>query len=106
MSKDTLQLPKTAFSMKASLPLKEPEILKKWEKNKIFENPKLAILNFTGPGMYTKVMRDYLSKCNKNDYKELDTKFNGNGIFKLNGSQVRYHKEPSYTYLKNKKICL
>ena len=75
-------------------------------KNKIFENPKLAILNFTGPGMYTKVMRDYLLKCNKNDYKELDTKFNGNGIFKLNGSQVRYYKEPSYTYLKNKKICL
>ena len=38
MSKDTLQLPKTSFSMKASLPTKEPEILKKWEKNKIFEN--------------------------------------------------------------------
>jgi len=37
MSKDTLQLPKTAFSMKASLPTKEPEILKKWEKNKIFD---------------------------------------------------------------------
>ena len=37
MSKDTLQLPKTAFSMKASLPIKEPEILKKWEKNKIFD---------------------------------------------------------------------
>ena len=37
MSKDTLQLPKTAFSMKASLPSKEPEILKKWEKNKIFD---------------------------------------------------------------------
>jgi len=37
MSKDTLQLPKTAFSMKASLPIKEPQILEKWEKNKIFE---------------------------------------------------------------------
>ena len=37
MSKDTLQLPKTAFSMKASLPTKEPAILKKWEKNKIFD---------------------------------------------------------------------
>jgi len=37
MSKDTLQLPKTAFSMKASLPTKEPEILKKWEENKTFE---------------------------------------------------------------------
>ncbi len=37
MSKDTIQLPKTVFSMKANLPSKEPEILKKWEKNKIFE---------------------------------------------------------------------
>jgi isoleucyl-tRNA synthetase len=37
MSKDTLQLPKTAFSMKASLPTKEPQILDKWEKNKLFE---------------------------------------------------------------------
>jgi len=37
MSKDTLQLPKTAFSMKASLPTKEPQILEKWEKEKIFQ---------------------------------------------------------------------
>ena len=37
MSKDSLQLPKTAFSMKASLPTKEPEILKKWDQDKIFE---------------------------------------------------------------------
>ncbi len=37
MSKDNLHLPKTAFSMKASLPTKEPLILEKWEKNKIFK---------------------------------------------------------------------
>ncbi|MDB9744719.1 isoleucine--tRNA ligase [Pelagibacteraceae bacterium] len=37
MSKDTLQLPKTAFSMKASLPTKEPQILEKWETDKVFE---------------------------------------------------------------------
>jgi isoleucyl-tRNA synthetase len=37
MSKDNLHLPKTAFSMKAGLPNKEPLILEKWEKNKIFE---------------------------------------------------------------------
>ena len=37
MSKDNLHLPKTTFSMKASLPIKEPLILEKWEKNKIFE---------------------------------------------------------------------
>ena len=37
MSKEYLHLPKTAFSMKANLAKKEPEILKSWEKNKIFE---------------------------------------------------------------------
>ena len=37
MSKDTLQLPKTAFSMKANLSDKEPAILAEWEKNKIYE---------------------------------------------------------------------
>ena len=36
MTKDTLQLPKTAFSMKASLPTKEPQILEKWEKKQNF----------------------------------------------------------------------
>ena len=38
MSKENLQLPKTAFSMKASLPIKEPLILEKWEKNKFLKN--------------------------------------------------------------------
>ena len=37
MTKDNLQLPKTIFSMKANLPNKEPSIIEKWEKNKIFE---------------------------------------------------------------------
>ena len=36
MSKENLHLPKTAFSMKADLPKKEPEILKKWEEEKLF----------------------------------------------------------------------
>ena len=37
MSKESLHLPKTAFSMKANLAKKEPEILKRWEQNKTFE---------------------------------------------------------------------
>ncbi len=37
MSKENLHLPQTAFSMKADLAKKEPEILKRWEQNKIFE---------------------------------------------------------------------
>lgn len=34
--KNTLNLPKTDFPMKASLPRREPEILKKWEEMKIY----------------------------------------------------------------------
>ena len=37
MSKENLHLPQTTFSMKANLLNKEPDILKKWEQNKIFE---------------------------------------------------------------------
>ncbi|MBL7158277.1 MAG: isoleucine--tRNA ligase [Candidatus Omnitrophica bacterium] len=34
--KDTLNLPKTGFSMKANLPQKEPGILKKWEETGVY----------------------------------------------------------------------
>ena len=35
--KDTLFLPETEFSMKASLPANEPKILEKWKKEKLYE---------------------------------------------------------------------
>ncbi len=37
MSKFKINLPKTAFSMKANLPLKEPEFLKFWEKISLYK---------------------------------------------------------------------
>ncbi len=37
MSKESLQLPKTAFSMKANLPNKEPDIINIWEKNNLYK---------------------------------------------------------------------
>ena len=37
MSKESLQLPKTAFSMKANLPKKEPDIINQWEENNLYE---------------------------------------------------------------------
>ncbi len=36
MIKETLNLPKTSFSMKAKLAQKEPEIIKKWEENNLY----------------------------------------------------------------------
>ena len=37
MSKENINLPKTAFSMKANLPNKEPEILKHWDKINLYK---------------------------------------------------------------------
>ena len=35
--KDTLNLPKTDFPMKANLPNREPDILKSWAQHSIFQ---------------------------------------------------------------------
>lgn len=35
--KDTLNLPKTAFPMKASLPIREPDFLEQWQKDDIYQ---------------------------------------------------------------------
>ena len=37
MSKSQINLPKTAFSMKANLPTREPEILKLWQKINLYD---------------------------------------------------------------------
>ncbi len=37
MNKFQINLPKTAFSMKANLPIKEPEFLKFWEKINLYK---------------------------------------------------------------------
>ena len=37
MSKSQINLPKTAFSMKANLPTREPEILKLWQDINLYE---------------------------------------------------------------------
>ncbi|NQT47232.1 MAG: isoleucine--tRNA ligase [Candidatus Omnitrophica bacterium] len=36
--KDTLNLPKTSFPMKANLPNREPETLKSWEEGRLYQN--------------------------------------------------------------------
>jgi len=49
--KDTVNLPRTDFPMKANLPQREPEILKEWEAERIFE--RLVEEGYTGG--YTQV---------------------------------------------------
>src|SRR6185436_1126372 len=40
--KDTVNLPKTAFSMKANLPQNEPKMLEKWAKEELYKRIRKA----------------------------------------------------------------
>ena len=44
--KETLNLPKTAFPMKANLSTTEPQILQRWENLKLYENIRQTHANF------------------------------------------------------------
>ena len=37
MSKENINLPKTAFSMKANLPVKEPGMIEYWDKINLYQ---------------------------------------------------------------------
>ena len=54
--KDTIQLPKTDFPMKANLAQREPEILKAWEASGIFE--RVVAQNAARPGARRFVLHD------------------------------------------------
>ncbi len=69
-------------------------------KNKIFHNPKHAILSFTGPGMFTKTVRDVVSNQADIGITQAGIDFNDSGAaFKR--SKVRYLTVPAYTDFKN-----
>ncbi len=97
-----------AFGFKKNHPFLKKiinEIIKyaPYYKNYIFTNPKNAILSFTGPGMMTKVYRDYfINEDLKIDPQGID--FMGNGIYELEGSNLRFETSKSYAIAQNSKI--
>ncbi len=54
--KDTVHLPRTDFPMKANLPQREPEILRAWEEERVFEN--MVERNTARPGARKFVLHD------------------------------------------------
>jgi isoleucyl-tRNA synthetase len=54
--KETVNLPKTGFPMKANLPHREPEILRQWEEQAVFH--KLVAQNAARPGAKRFVLHD------------------------------------------------
>ena len=70
-------------------------------KGKSFAVPKNAILSLTGPGMFTKTLREYLDANEDADLAQAGIDFNGHGIYSLKGSEVRYATIESYASSKN-----
>ncbi len=86
MSKESLQLPKTAFSMKANLPKKEPEIINQWEKNNLYKklrkraNGKEKFILHDGPPYanghihmgtaLNKILKDMITRFHQMDGKD------------------------------------
>ena len=86
MSKDQINLPKTAFSMKANLPLKEPKIVEHWNKidlyNLLRENnkgkekfvlhdgPPYANGNIHMGTAFNKILKDIITKFHQMDGKD------------------------------------
>jgi mannosyltransferase OCH1-like enzyme len=69
-----------------------------------YSNPKTAILQLTGPGMFTKSIYETLSKNLNKNFKVHGIDYEGYGNYIMKGSWVRYVKNPSYINSKNCKI--
>ena len=86
MSKENINLPKTAFSMKANLPLKEPGLIEYWDKINLYEKlredskgkekfilhdgPPYANGNIHMGTAYNKILKDIITKFHQMDGKD------------------------------------
>ena len=66
-------------------------------KGKSFAIPKNAILSLTGPGMFTKTIREFFNEAADEKLTQAGIDFNGSGLYSLKGSWVRYATVPAYT---------
>ena len=85
MNKSLINLPKTAFSMKANLPAREPEILKLWENINLYnelrnsrkgeekfilhDGPPYANGNIHMGTALNKILKDIIVKFHQMDYQ-------------------------------------
>jgi mannosyltransferase OCH1-like enzyme len=73
-------------------------------KGRTFENPKTAILMFTGPGQFTKSVRQVIFDYPDLSITQAGIDFNRQGIFSMKGSEARYLLSPAYANSKNSVI--
>lgn len=70
-------------------------------KDRVFPNPQVGILAFTGPGVFTKSLRETLTKDLASGVTQHSSDFSGHGIFSLPGSQLRFNEVKHYSTYSN-----
>ncbi len=71
-----------------------------------FASAKAAILQFTGPGLFTRSVRKVYAQAPHPEVVQAGVDFRGQGIFALPGSKARYLTAPSYAKAKDCVIVL
>lgn len=69
-----------------------------------FANPKIAIIELTGPAAMTSALHKYLETNSAENLAQLDVDFAGHGLYSLKGSGARHHRYPSYAKVKDSKL--
>jgi mannosyltransferase OCH1-like enzyme len=75
-------------------------------KDKVFENPKDAILSFTATGMLTRAIRKTLLQNPGLQLNQAGIDYNGHAIPEMPGSWSRYFTSPAYSKIQNRPIVL
>ena len=70
----------------------------------IFQNPKEAILELTGPRAFTAAVQSKINTSNLQFVTQAGIDFHGRGIYALRGSFVRYFTEEHYTESSNSSL--
>ncbi len=83
-----------------SIVIKNICVYYKYFRGKIFDIPGHAILMFTGPGMLTKSLIEFIDLNMQVQCSFTGTDFNGNG-YVMKGAHVRYRASPSYIKTRN-----
>lgn len=73
---------------------------------RILDDPKLAILDFTGPGAFTRAVYSFLQDNHDLSKNFLGIDFFGSEIFALRGSGYRFASFPSYSEARKSEILV
>ena len=73
-------------------------------KEKIFERPQTAILAMTGPGVFTKSLRESIPMVNLNKLAQHSSDFSNSGVFRIKGSDSKTRIVKHYSTYSNQMI--